>query len=306
MTDARIPQKPVLQKSALQQLIEQLDTHGSDSKRLFHGRGHCYSGLEWLTLDWHPPVLVATLYQQPDQQQLQALRESLAELQLPVFVQYRYGQQLQSEWLGTSANEPFYASRNGLRFELTLQQRQNLGYFVDMEPGRQWLEKNACGRGLNLFAYTCALSCVALANGASEVVNVDMSRSALTTGQRNHQLNGLRGGRFLKMDVFKSWKKLAANGPYDWIVLDPPSFQKGSFVAQKDYPRLLRHLLKVLSPGSKILACLNDPNLDEAFLKNAFAEQLPQAVFVERLAEHPDFPEADRDKGLKLLVYRID
>ncbi|MGS2722510.1 class I SAM-dependent methyltransferase [Porticoccus sp. GXU_MW_L64] len=289
----------------IEQITAQFDAHGGDSRRLFHGRGHCYPDFEWLTLDWHPPVLVATVYQQPPQHLLDSLRQHLIELQVPVFVQYRYRQQLHSEWLGPVAEPPFYAHRSGLCFELNLGERQNLGYFVDMEPGRQWLEQHASGRGLNLFAYTCALSCVALANGASEVVNVDMSRAALAIGQRNHQLNHIRGARFLKMDVFKSWKKLAVNGPYDWVVLDPPSFQKGSFVAQKDYPRLLRHLVKVLSPGSKILACLNDPNLDEQFLKNAFDEQLPQAKFIERLAEHPDFPEADRGRGLKVLVYQM-
>ena len=286
-------------------ILDKLDPTAEDSRRLFHGRGHCFANFDWLTIDWHPPLLVATLYKDPGEQAIEQLLDQLRVLDVPVFVQYRYRNSVQGEWLNAEADTPHFASRKGLRFELTVGARQNLGYFVDMEPGRQWLEKHANGRGLNLFAYTCALSCVALASGASEVVNVDMSRAALTTGQRNHQLNELRGGRFLKMDVFKSWKKLAAMGPYNWVVLDPPSFQKGSFVAEKDYPRLLRHLAKVLSPGTKILACLNDPNLGEVFLKNAFAKQLPQAVFVERLEEHPDFPEADRDKGLKLLVYEI-
>ena len=276
-----------------------------DSRRLFHGRGHCYPDYEWLTIDWHPPVLVATVYKNPGEQALAQLRLQLQQLAVSVFIQYRDGRDVSAEWLGEQPQQPVCAIRDGLRFQLNLGERQNLGYFVDMEPGRQWLAQNATGCGLNLFSYTCALSCVALANGASEVVNVDMSRGALSTGQRNHQLNKLSGARFLKANILNSWKKLASNGPYDWVVIDPPSYQKGSFVAAKDYPKLVRHLRKVLSPGTWILACLNDPRLDEAFLKQVFSEQLPEVQFVERLAPHTDFPEADRDRGLKLLVYRL-
>ncbi|MCV6606191.1 MAG: class I SAM-dependent methyltransferase, partial [Porticoccaceae bacterium] len=192
-------------------MLDSFNPRAVDSRRLFHGRGHCFQNFDWLTIDWHPPIVVATLYQNPGEAAIAQLHQQLSELNTAVFVQYRYLKPVVGKWLGQTPEPPFYASRHGLKFELSLGGRQNLGYFVDMEPGRQWLEKNASGRGLNLFAYTCALSCVALANGASEVVNVDMSRAALTTGQRNHQLNQLPGARFLKMDVFKSWKKLAAS-----------------------------------------------------------------------------------------------
>lgn len=286
---------------------------GSNSRRLVHGRGHTLSGYEWLTIDWHPPVLVVTLYKNPGESALKDLLELLKthhqQTDIPIFVQYRFSAELASHWLGEPPEQVF-ATRNDLKFELNLGERQNLGYFIDMEPGRQWLEttcrERPGSRGLNLFAYTCALSCVALSSGASEVVNVDMSRGALTIGQRNHQRNKLNGGRFLKMDVLKSWKKLASNGPYEWVILDPPSYQKGSFVAQKDYQKLLRHLPKVLSPGTKILAALNAPELPESFLRELFAEQLPAAKFIERLPMHKDFSESDRDRGLKLLVYRYE
>ncbi|WIO74905.1 class I SAM-dependent methyltransferase [Porticoccaceae bacterium LTM1] len=302
-------------KPLLHELSELLNParYGDDSRRIVHGRGHTLPGYEWLTIDWHPPVLVATLYKNPGEQALNDLLELLKtnhqQTNIPTFIQYRFSGELVDQWLG-EAPEQVFASRNELKFELNLGERQNLGYFIDMEPGRQWLEticrEQPGSRGLNLFAYTCALSCVALSSGASEVVNVDMSRGALTIGQRNHQWNNLKGGRFLKMDVLKSWKKLASNGPYDWVILDPPSYQKGSFVAQKDYQKLLRHLPKVLSPGTQILAALNAPELPESFLNDLIAEQLPTAKFIERLPMHEDFPEADRDRGLKLLVYRYE
>ena len=50
------------------------------------------------------------------------------------------------------------------------------------------------------------------------------------------------GATFLPHDLFTTWGKIGRGGPYDLIVVDPPSYQKGSFVATKDYARLMRRL----------------------------------------------------------------
>lgn len=132
-----------------------------------------------------------------------------------------------------------------------------------MAEGRRWVREFAAafksreGRGarvLNLFACTCAFSVVPLQAGAAQVINVDMACGAISTGQQNHQLNGLRqGASFLVHDIFNSWAKLTRNGPYDLVVIDPPCYQKASFVASKDYARLLRRLPGLLAPGGHAL-----------------------------------------------------
>ncbi len=283
-----------------------------DSQRIFHGRGHTYPGLEWLTVDWFAPVVMATLFNEPSDESYQQLKQTLQDLLdqqhavSTIYVQHRYRRDVEDEWLGEPLTSTHYGRRKNLVFELNLGNRQNTGYFLDMEPGRQWLEAKPQGsRGVNLFAYTCALSAVALSAGAKEVFNVDMSKSALVTGQRNHQKNDLRGGRFIRQDVFKCWKKLAKDGPFDWVVVDPPSYQPGSFVATKDYAKLIRHLAKIISSGTQVLACLNAPQLDSQFLIEAFAENLPQAKFIKRLAGSDDFPEAEPEKSLKCLVFQV-
>ena len=158
---------------------------------------------------------------------------------------------------------------------------------------------------LNLFAYTCAFSVVARLAGVQQVVNVDMAAGALATGQQNHRLNGITSGAsFLPHDVFNSWGKLGRGGPYDLVVLDPPSFQKGSFVATKDYPRLLRRLPGLLAPGGHALLCLNAPELGEAFLRDGLAAEARGLQVVERLANPPAFADASPDRALKVLVVR--
>ncbi|WP_199519176.1 class I SAM-dependent methyltransferase, partial [Psychrobacter sp. bablab_jr012] len=57
-------------------------------------------------------------------------------------------------------------------------------------------------------------------------------RDRLRTGKQNHQLNGFtRGVSYLPHDILKSFGKLKKSAPYDLIIVDPPSFQKGSFIS---------------------------------------------------------------------------
>lgn len=283
-----------------------------DSCRLFHGRGQCYPGLEFVTLDAFAPVLLLTLFAEPPERWLEDLVATLKDRFNPGFdclvVQRRYLPNAPSEVPLGQLPEQVYARRGDLRFHLHLARQQNTGFFLDMEPGRQWLERQALGkRVLNLFAYTCAFSVVAVAAGAEKVVNVDMSSPALNSGRANHQLNGLDKTRseFLAEDILKSWGRIKKRGPYDLAIIDPPSYQKGSFIATKDYAKVVRRLPELMPEGGLVLACLNAPELSENYLKQQFEEQCPAAVFVERLSPSADFPDVDPQQQLKLLVYRV-
>ena len=162
-----------------------------------------------------------------------------------------------------------------------------------------------CIRDSNLFAYTCAFSVAALQGGAREVINLDMAQGALTTGQQNHQLNGIHSrAKFLAHDLFSSWGKVTRMGPYDLVIADPPSYQKGSFVANKDWPRLLRRLPDLLKPGGHALLCLNAPEIPEQFLREQLAAQAPELVIEQRLPNPPAFADVSADRALKVLVAR--
>ncbi len=283
-----------------------------DSYRLFHGRGRCFPGLEFITIDYFHPVLLTTLFAEPPAGWLEELivqaKPMFNQKTTCLLVQRRYMPQAPSEILWGELPAEVYAQRCGSRFHLHLARQQNTGFFLDMEPGRLWLEQQAANRRvLNLFAYTCAFSVVAIAAGADKVVNVDMSRPALNIGRANHQLNGLAKSRseFVAENILKSWSRVKKPGPYDLVIIDPPSYQKGSFVAEKDYARVIRRLPELMPDGGLALACLNAPELSEDFLKQQFAEQCPQAEFVERLQPLADFPDVDPQQQLKLLVYRI-
>ncbi|PBD25710.1 methyltransferase, partial [Pseudomonas aeruginosa] len=128
----------------------------------------------------------------------------------------------------------------------------------------------------------------------------------LNRGRDNHRLNGHDLGRvsFLGHELFKSWGKLRKLGPYDLVIVDPPSFQKGSFVLTQDYRRILRRLPELLVPGGTLLACINDPAIGPDFLLEETAREAPSLHFVERLENPPEFPDVDPAAGLKALLFR--
>lgn len=283
-----------------------------DSHRVLHGRGRCFEGVEFVNVDFYQPVLLLVFYKEPPENWLNEcvlfLQDKLSEKLSCVIVQRRHLPGSPSEVSLGVMPEQTFARRGNLLFNLHLNAQQNAGYFLDMESGRQWVEKHAVGkRILNLFAYTCAFSVVAVAAGAQKVVNVDMSSPALNVGRSNHQLNGMpkQKTEFVAENILKSWSRVKKPGPYDIVIIDPPSFQKGSFVAEKDYCKVIRRLPELMPRGGLVLACLNAPELSDDFLKNQFTEHLPQAEFVERLASHPDFPDVNPEQQLKLLVYRL-
>lgn len=296
-----------------QRIGEIIESDNRDGCRLFHGRGHCFPGMEHLNIDFFSPVILITAYRSSEDNFEEQLAQSLfllgnALTVEAVVIQRRYKTDVKSQCLAGVVPERVFASENDLRYVLELSGRQNVGFFLDMLPGRQWIAERAKGKTvLNLFAYTCAFSVVASSRGARSVVNLDMSRSAIRTGQQNHQLNNLSGGvSYLAHELFRSLGKLKKRGPFDLIVVDPPSRQPGSFVAAKDYPRLLRRLPELAAEGAELLICLNDPHVDVTVFRELIEEHCPRLCFRQRLANRSDFPEINQNKSLKALHFVLE
>ena len=289
----------------------------TDAQRIFHGRGGLYPGCEHWVLDAFPPVFVLTSFQAVPNDELTRIGEALEarwtqlcpDAPLNWVFQSRHAGEPDTRLMAGSVPEPHVVTEQGLRFRVHVLKGQNHGLFLDMAQGRSWVrdwaQTHPEGKVLNLFAYTCAFSVVALRAGAKQVVNVDMSHGAMAIGQHNHQLNGLmEGASFLAHDIFKTWGKITRSGPYDLVIVDPPSYQKGSFIATKDYARLMRRLPELLAPGGHALLCLNAPELGLAFLKDHMHEIAPELAFVQRVPNPTTFADVSEERSLKVLVYR--
>ncbi|RZS58772.1 class I SAM-dependent methyltransferase [Sphaerotilus mobilis] len=308
----------------MQALLDTLATMAlpTDATRVFHGRGGRHPGCEHWTLDAYPPVLVLTSFQPVDETELAVIGEALARrwVQIApdgaglnwVFQQRQPGGRVETRLMAGAVPEPHVVHEDGAAYQVHVLKGQNHGLFLDMAGGRRWVRAHVAQwpgmKVLNLFAYTCAFSVVAMQAGARAVVNLDMADGALAIGRRNHALNGLpasaaAGVSFLAHDLFSSWGKVGRAGPYDLVIVDPPSFQKGSFVATKDYARLMRRLPDLLAPEGHVLLCLNAPELGLAFLRDAMAELAPTLRFVERVANPDTFEDVSTERALKVLVY---
>ena len=296
--------------------------YSTEATRLFHGRGGRYPGCEHLTLDIYPPVLVLTSFAPMEESALQTIGQALqqrwndiAPPDTPlnwVFQTRDVGGKAVTQIMAGTVPQPHIVREGESQYVVHVERGQNHGLFLDMAAGRAWVRKTVAQhpRGarmkvLNLFAYTCAFSVVARQAGAGQVLNMDMSKGALSIGQHNHQLNGVaQGASFAAHDIFTSWGKINRGGPYDLIIVDPPSYQKGSFVATKDYARLVRRLPDLLSPEGQVLLCLNAPELGTDFLHRHMQEHAPSLRFVERVANPAVFADVDEERSLKVLVYQ--
>ncbi len=295
-------------------LLEKIRLKDEEFTRLFHGRGGCYEGWEFLTIDSIDRVLSIAYFDEIDEDLDTQLHEMFARIYqsgayASLVLQRRYLPKAPSEVIFGELDEKVYAIENGLKYKLNLLNNQNSGLFADMKLGRSFVREQAQGkRVLNLFAYTCAFSVAAYKGGATSVVNVDMSKKVLETGRDNHRLNGVevRGTRYMPYNILKSFSRIKKAGPYDLIIIDPPSFQRGSFAATKDYQKIIRRLNELASDTCTVLSCLNAPNLDSQFVIDLFKEEAPEFRFIRRLENLESFPSKESERALKNLVFQKD
>ncbi len=294
----------------------------TDAQRIFHGRGGLHPGCEQWALDAFPPVFVLTSFQAVSEHELATVGAALSarwaqiapDQPLNWVFQCRAEGHLETRLMSGTVPDPHVVTENGASFRVHVLKGQNHGLFLDMAEGREWVRcmvRNYAPdqprlKVLNLFAYTCAFSVVALQAGAKQVVNVDMSHGAMAIGQQNHPLNGIStGATFLMHDIFKTWGKITRSGPYGLVIVDPPSYQKGSFIATKDYAKLMRRLPELLAPGGYALLCLNAPELGLDFLQDQMQALAPELRFVERVANPAAFADVSSERSLKVLAYQM-
>lgn len=164
---------------------------------------------------------------------------------------------------------------NKLLFEVTLQDSQKTGFFLDQRENRALIGSLSQGKDvLNLFSYTGGFSVYAGVFGARKVVSVDISADAIVGARRNLELNMISADRApcVEADVFEYLR--SSKESFDLVVLDPPAFakKKGNVgQAAKGYHEINRQALKLVRPGGCLLTCSCSYHVDaELFQKIIF------------------------------------
>ena len=283
----------------------------NEPRRILHGRGGLYPGCEHLAIDWYGPTVLISAYDAVADEQLlcDALLQADQQRQIAsILLQRRYLKGVPCEALHGTEVETAVVTEAGLRYEVHPGVKQNAGLFLDTAPLRQWLRDHSNGLNvLNLFAYTCSFSIAALAGGASAVTNVDMSKTSIEWGRRNHALNGLDRDKvnYVPHNLFRSWGRIKQSGRYDLVIIDPPTRQRGSFDAEKNYGAVLKKLPGMTHPGAEVIATLNSPFLGSDYLMELFREFLPHCEFLESMPVAPEFADATPEKALKICRFRM-
>lgn len=281
-----------------------------EARRLYHGRGKEFDDQHAYTLDYFPPgiLLLTSFTQLSDDCLSEVLQYFRTQNYLKVHTilwQKRGQRDLEFEVLEGTLPERAELIENGLKYAINFGQNQNLGFFLDMRLGRQWLAQNANEKTiLNLFSYTCSFSVVALKHGAHQVINIDMADGALRTGERNHRLNDLpiAKAKFLGHDIFKSWGKITRFGPYDLIILDPP-YKQSSFSLEKDFEKVMKRMPGLLSDRGKILVAINSPHHNwQQAEELVLAPCSNMFKVIDRLSSPPEFVENEKGSELKIFI----
>ncbi|WP_321311397.1 class I SAM-dependent methyltransferase [Halarcobacter sp.] len=286
-----------------------IETKTDEFKRLFHGRGDFYKDLNFLTVDSINNIFFASFYKEnKDENQIIELLKNIAILNgySTFIVQRRYDKNCFFKVVFGEVKEKKFLVENSLKYLINFK-NQNIGIFPDMKIGREYIKDISKNKNvLNLFSYTCAFSVCAVTGGAKQVVNVDMSKGALSIGRENHHINSLdtKKVKFLPLNILKSWSRIKKFAPYDVIVIDPPSFQKGSFAATKDYEKIIRRLYELASDDCIVLSCLNAPELNCDFIKDLFIKNAPEFKYIKRLDNLDTFLSSDENKSLKNMIFK--
>ena len=276
----------------------------NEFKRLFHGRGKCYEGFEDIVIDSIDTTLLVQSYKEISYKDklLKALKEYMQNSRHKNLIyKSRYDNTL--EVVSGKLEERLFAIEDGIKFSLDLK-NQNIGYFGDMKNGRAYVKSIAKDkRVLNLFAYTCGFSLAAKSGGAKEVINVDMSKGVLAIGNRNHAINNLNSGvKFWKLNILKSFPKIKRAAPFDIVIIDPPTFQRGSFEVERDYEKIVKNLPDILAKDAIVVSALNAPYLDYDFLDKIYKKHT-NLKKIKELEQVKEYCNKEPKEGLKIALY---
>lgn len=144
-----------------------------------------------------------------------------------------------------------------IQFKISPTDFGHLGIFPEQKPFWEWLQtylKNYSNpRVLNLFAYSGGAT-LAAAKGGASVCHLDASKGMVAWARENAALNKLEEApiRWIIDDVNKFLaRELRRGSRYEGIILDPPSFGRGSkgeiFKIEEDIIPLLKSCKALLS-----------------------------------------------------------
>jgi 23S rRNA (cytosine1962-C5)-methyltransferase len=218
--------------------------------------------------------------------------------------------------------EPFDTSveiiENGVKYIVDVKDGQKTGFFLDQKNNRAAIHSICKGKKvLDCFTHTGSFALNAGIAGASSVLGVDASETAIQCARKNAALNHLEDVvQFRTADVFDLLPDLEKAGEtYDVVILDPPAFTKSRNSiknAVKGYREINLRGCRLVRDGGYLVTCscshFMTPDLFAKTIKEAARgahRRLRQAAFHTQAPDHPILWSLDSSYYLKFYIFQV-
>ena len=292
--------------------------------RLIHAEGDGLPGLSIERFDDNCVVQVTTAGMEA---LIEPMLEALDEIIAPKNVLLRNDTQVRAlegleQYVRNARGETpsrLATMENGLRYFADPISGQKTGWYFDQRDNRAFIAPLTRGRTLlDCYCHTGGFALIAAKAGATEVVGIDSSASALALAEEGAAANGLAAAcRFVKADVFQELERLAAaREGFDIVIADPPPFvksRKDLEAGARAYRKLARLAASVTEANGYLMlaSCSHNMPRDRFELECAIgiARAGRRAALIRDAGagpDHPIHPILPETAYLKTLVYALD
>ena len=224
------------------------------------------------------------------------------------------GMELQSGILRGDPPNEIEIEVAGLKLQIDPLHAQKTGFYLDQLPNYALVAEHARGRRvLDCFANQGAFGLACARAGAREVVGVEAGAESVRAAEQNSARNQLPV-RWIDQDVFQFLRGAGkAEGAFDLIVLDPPSFTKskgGLHDALRGYKELHVRAFNLLSPNGMLATFSCSHHVGAEIFEKMIADALVDARRsarrlrrFEQALDHPvlpTLPETEYFRGILL------
>jgi len=224
------------------------------------------------------------------------------------------GMELQSGLLRGDPPNEIEIEVAGLKLQIDPLHAQKTGFYLDQLPNYALVAEHARGRRvLDCFANQGAFGLACARAGAREVVGVEAGAESVRAAEQNSARNQLPV-RWIDQDVFQFLRGAGkAEGTFDLIILDPPSFTKskgGLHDALRGYKELHVRAFNLLSPNGMLATFSCSHHVGAEIFEKMIADALVDARRsarrlrrYEQALDHPvlpTLPETEYFRGMLL------
>lgn len=208
-------------------------------------------------------------------------------------------------------------TENGAKFNVDLLKGQKTGFFLDQRENRKTVRSYAMSASvLDCFCNEGGFSINAALGGASHVLGIDISETAIERSRVNSVINQIGNAEYRQADVFELLKEYSAqHKQFDIVILDPPSFtrsRKNVKSALRGYKTINGLALTMVKDGGLLLTASCSHHITEDSFLTVVEESAKKSGRRLRLLEqsgaspdHPVLVSMPETRYLKFAVFFV-